>query len=124
MNERSKEAWRFCRVGTPRVERLSFSRAPFAPLCPPPLCPSLPLFAPPPLYRAILAVFLLQELLILISRLARLLSSNLSVSSVLLETGQAIHPRMHEMTMTMTPTARRCNVHTVNALCSFIRLIG
>lgn len=41
MNERSKEAWRFCRVGTPRVERLSFSRAPFAPLC-----PSLPLFAP------------------------------------------------------------------------------
>lgn len=117
MNERSKEAWRFCRVGTPRVERLSFSRAPFAPLC-----PSLPLFAP--FYRAILAVFLLQELLILISRLARLLSSNLSVSSVLLETGQAIHPRMHEMTMTMTPTARRCNVHTVNALCSFIRLIG
>lgn len=121
MNERSKEAWRFCRVGTPRVERLSFSRAPFAPPLAP-LCPSFPLFAP--LYRAILAVFLLQELLILISRLARLLSSNLSVSSVLLETGQAIHPRMHEMTMTMTPTARRCNVHTVNALCSFIRLIG
>ena len=53
-------------------------------------------------------------------------SPRLSVSSVLPETGQAIHPRMHEMTMTMTPTARRCNVHTnVNdPLCSFIRLIG
>lgn len=49
----------------------------------------------------------------------------LGTVSLLLETGQAIHPRMHEMTMTMTPARSPLQrARSARALCSFGRFTG